>query len=482
MSLHPDSIPRMSPTPPAAALELNRALGWIGAGALLAGSVIGTGIFLVPSTIAREIGSVPGVFFIWVFGGLLSLAGALSYAELGAAYPEAGGEYVYLRRAYGPVWGFLYGWQQIAIGKTGSIASIATGFALFLGFFFPQLGADLAGAAGWNLSGIQAVALSAVILLTAVNYLGIAVGGTVQTILTALKVAAILSLAALALSSGRGSWSDFSVLPAAAAGHVSALGGFFAALSAALWAYDGWNNVNMVAGEVRDPQRVIPRVLTLGIVAVIAVYLLINLAYFYVLPLAEIQQSTQVAQSVADRLFGSWGAGAITVAALVSTLAALNGAILSGARVSYAMACDGLFFRHMADLSPGHRTPAKALLLQGLFACGLILVFGRDKLAFERLFNFAIFGMWGFYGITALAVLVLRRRQPFALRPYHVPGYPWVPLCFVAVAAAFCASMLVQRPQETSLGIALLVGGLPFYWFWRWGPGNGRQRIGSDGS
>ena len=458
----------MSPTSPATTLELDRALGWLGAGALLAGSVIGTGIFLVPSTIAREVGSVPGVFCVWIFGGLLSLAGALSYAELGATFPEAGGEYVYLRRAYGPVWGFLYGWQQLAIGKTGSIASIATGFALFLGFFLPGLANDLTTITGRSVSGTQAMAIGAVLVLTAVNYLGIAVGGTLQTILTALKVAAILALAVLALSSGQGSWAEFPVLTTRATeGTGALLAGFVAALSAALWAYDGWNNVNMVAGEVRDPQRVIPRVLSLGILAVMAIYLLVNLAYFYAIPLESIQRSAHVAQDVAARLFGEWGAGTITAAALVSTLAALNGAILSGARVSYAMARDRLFFRHMADLSPSHRTPAKALLLQGFFACGLILTFGRDQLAFERLFNFAIFGMWGFYGITALAVIVLRRRDPHAQRPFLVPGYPWVPLCFVVVATGFCGSMLIERPQESGLGIALLIAGLPFYWFWQ---------------
>lgn len=456
----------MSPPRPPVAIELNRALGWLGASALLAGSVIGTGIFLVPSTIAREIGSVPGVLFIWVFGGLLSLAGALSYGELGAAYPEAGGEYVYLRRAYGPLWGFLYGWQQIAIGKTGSIASIATGFALFLGFFVPELATDLIAIGGWALSGTQGVALGAVMLLTALNYRGIALGGTIQTILTALKVAAIVALAMLTLSSGRGSWDEFPVLHPGSTGGVSLFGGFFTALSAALWAYDGWNNVNMVAGEVRNPQRVIPRVLSFGILAVLIVYVLINVAYLYALPLDTIKQSAHVAQDVAERLFGAGGAAAITVAALVSTLAALNGAILSGSRVSYAMARDGLFFRHMADLNPRHRTPAKALLLQGLCACGLILLFGRDAFAFERLFNYAIFGMWACYGVTALAVIVLRRREPYGLRPYRVPGYPWVPLCFVAVSAAFCASMLIQRPQETGLGLALLVAGLPFYGFW----------------
>lgn len=459
--------PRRRPASP----ELERALGWLAAGALLAGTVIGTGIFLVPSTIAREIGSVEGVFFVWIFGGLLSLAGAFSYAELGAAFPEAGGEYVYLRRAYGPLWGFLFGWQQIVIGKTGSIASIATAFALFLSFFRAELqqsfvvletpfGASL-------LNGIQLTAMGSVLVLTGINYLGIAIGGGVQTILTLLKVGAIVILSVLAFTSGQGSWEHFigEIAPVPSSG--AGLGGFFAALAAALWAYDGWNNLTLVGGEVRNPQRIIPKVLILGITAVMAVYLLTNLAYFYVLPLDAVQRSARVAQDVAAVAFGDAGATVITLAALVSTLAALNGAILSGGRVYYAMARDGLFFRHMADLNPVHRTPAKALLLQSVLACSLILIFGRDKLAFEHLFNYAIFGLWGFYGITALAVIVLRRRHPHLDRPYRTFGYPWVPLTFLAVAGAFCLNMLIDKPQETMLGLMFLLAGLPFYAFWR---------------
>lgn len=448
--------------------ELARELGWLASGALLAGTVIGTGIFLVPSTIARETGSVAGVFFVWIFGGLLSLAGAFSYAELGTAYPQAGGEYVYLRRAYGPLWGFLFGWQQVVIGKTGSIAGIATAFALFLAFFCEPLRQEFtlveSASFAWHINGTQVVALAAVLGLTAVNYLGIALGGSVQTWLTLLKVGAIIALATLALSSGHGSWAYFTG-PGAATDF--SINGFFTALAAALWAYDGWNNLTMVAGEIRDPHRVIPRVLILGITGVMGVYLLANLAYFHTLPLEAIGRSEHVAQDVASLALGDWGATAITIAALISTLAALNGAILAGARVDYAMARDGLFFRHMADLNPVHRTPAKALLLQSAVACGLILWFGRDKLAFERLFNYAIFGMWAFYGITALAVIVLRRREQHTARPYRAFGYPWVPLIFVVVATAFCLSMLIQRPEETGLGIALLISGLPFYWFWR---------------
>jgi len=451
--------------------ELRRGLGLTDASAIVMGTVIGTGIFLVPSTIAREVGSVAGVFLVWLVGGLLSLAGALSYAELGAAFPEAGGEYVFLRRAYGPLWGFLFGWQQVVIGKTGAIASVATAFAIFLGFFFDGVQGDwirlAVGEGAWTLTGIQSIALGSILILTALNYLGIAVGGAVQSALTILKVAAILVLAFLALGAGGGAWAHFYADLEPSPGTSDHWFGFGTALAAALWAYDGWNNLTMVGAEIRDPHTTIPRVLILGMLGVMIVYALTNVAYFYVLPMDAVTRSERVAQDVAVAAVGHWGGTAITLAAIVSTLGSLNGAILTGARVSYAMARDGLFFRHMADLNPTHHTPAKALLLQCAFACGLILMLGHDEHAFERLFNYAIFGAWVFYGITALAVIVLRYRQPDLTRPYRTLGYPWVPLTFVLVAGAFCLSMIVRRPQETGLGMAFLAAGLPFYGYWR---------------
>jgi APA family basic amino acid/polyamine antiporter len=451
--------------------ELKRRLGVIDAGALVTGTVIGTGIFLVPSTMAREMGSVGGVFLVWVIGGLLSLAGALSYAELGAAFPEAGGEYVFLRRAYGPLWGFLFGWQQVVIGKTGGIASLATALALFLGFFVHGVREDWirlsVGHAVWTLTGIQSIALASILALTAVNYLGIAVGGAVQTALTMLKVAAILGLVFLAFGAGEGRWAHFLADPEGVQGASDRWIGFGAALAAALWAYDGWNNLTMVGAEIHNPHTTIPKVLILGMLGVMLLYGLTNVAYFYVLPLNEVVRTERVAQDVAMSAVGLWGGTAVTLAAAVSTLGSLNGAILTGARVSYAMARDGLFFRHMADLNPVHHSPAKALLLQCAFACGLILILGHHEHAFERLFDYAIFGTWLFYGITALSVIVLRRRLPDLPRPYRTLGYPWVPLIFFLLAGAFCLSMILRRPQETGLGLAFLAAGLPFYGYWR---------------
>lgn len=450
--------------------QLVRGLGLLASGSIVAGTIIGTGIFIVPSSIARQVDSVGLVFAVWIVGGLLSLAGALSYAELGAAMPQAGGEYIFLRRAYGPLWGFLYGWEQFVIGKTGSIATIATAFAVFLGYFFSALNEQMfhlpLGFATWSLTGAQAISLTAIIGLTVINYLGIIVGGAVQTVFTILKVAIILALVALGFTVGQGNWSNFTPFFAAplGAGTLSAFGG---ALVAALWAYDGWNNLTMVGGEVRDPERNIPRALIFGVLGVGGVYMLANAVYFFILPLETVKGSPRVAQDVAQAFLGEWGGAAITVGALISTFATLNAAVLSGARVPYAMARDGLFFRHMADVHPVHRTPAKALILQCVLSCGLILIFGQHPDAFDRLFTFTIFGLWIFYGMTTASVLTLRRKEPELARPYRTLGYPWVPGAFVVVAAIFCINTIVRSPGETGLGLLFLAAGLPFYLAWK---------------
>ncbi|MFQ5816447.1 MAG: APC family permease [Terriglobia bacterium] len=461
--------------------QLVRGLGLIGSTSIVAGTIIGTGIFLVPSAIARQVDSVGLVFAVWVVGGLLSLAGALSYAELGAALPYAGGEYVFLRRAYGPLWGFLYGWEQFVIGKTGSIATIATAFAVFLGYFSGALNQEMLrlplGLATWSLTGAQVISLAAIIGLTVINYLGIIVGGTVQTVFTVLKVAALLALVALGFAVGGGEWSHFSPFFAAPRG-AGTLSAFGVALVAALWAYDGWNNLTMVGEEVRDPERNIPRALIFGVLGVGLVYMLANAVYFYVLPLAAVQGSERVAQDVARTFLGEWGGAAITVGALISTFATLNGAILSGARVPYAMARDRLFFRHLADVHPVHRTPAKGLLLQCVLSCVLVLisgvlsdiiyaVFGERRDPFEILFTFTIFGLWIFYGMATASVFVLRHKEPDLPRPYRTLGYPWVPGIFVAVAIVFCLNILFSKPVETGVGLLFLAAGLPFYLVWR---------------
>lgn len=462
----------MSPRSPG----LERALGVLPAAALLTGTVIGTGIFLVPSTMARETGSVVSVFLVWLFGAGLSVCGALTYAELGAALPEAGGEYIFLRKAYGPLFGFLFGWQQIVIGKTGSIAAIGLASSLFLSYLFPGLEKDLVALGALRISGIQLVAMGWIFLLTLPNLLGVAKGGALQIVLTLLKILAILALVILALSYTEGSWLRLLTekgMPKPDFG--SQWAGWGAALAAALWAYDGWNNVTLVSSEIKNPTQTIPKVLVFGILGVALIYILTNLAYFYVLPLEEIQNSQHVAQDVATRILGDNGGKALTVAAIISTLAALNGAILSGARVFYAMARDGLLFKGLSHVDPLHHTPSRAIAVQSLLAFLLILLLGHDRAAFERVLDYALFGTWAFYGLTAFAVIMLRRTHPELPRPYRTSGYPWVPLAFSAVALLFCLNIGYRRPIETLMGIVLLAIGLPLYRFFANGAGEKKE-------
>lgn len=451
--------------------QLVRGLGLVQASSIVVGTMIGTAIFLVPATMAAATHSLGLVFAAWVLGGLLSLAGALTYAELGAALPEAGGEYVYLRRAYGPVWGFLYGWMQSVIGKPGSIATIATAFALFLSFFFPALPEHWVriplGAWTYQLTGLQVVSLTVIVTLTVINYLGVILGGAVQAVMTVLKVAVVGAIVVCGFTLGGGSWTNFQGFFSTPRGWEG-LGAFFGvALVEALWGYDGWNNVNMVAGEVRNPERNVPRALIYGTAGVGLIYLAANAAYFYVLPLAQAMQSERIASAVAETFLGRWGAAAVTVGALISTFATLNGSILSGARVPYAMARDALFFRVAAPVHPRHRTPAGAIILQTVFACALILAFGSYRDAYNRLLAYVIFSLWLFYALTTASVFALRRREPHLPRPYRTLGYPWAPAIFVGLAGVLCAGTIIQRPLQSALGLGLILAGLPFYFYWQ---------------
>ncbi len=451
--------------------ELVRGLGLVQASSITVGTMIGTAIFLVPATMAAATQSLGLVFAAWMLGGLLSLAGALTYAELGAALPEAGGEYVYLRRAYGPVWGFLYGWMQSIIGKPGSIATIATAFAIFLSFFFPALtdsGLEIPlGGWSYRLTGLQMISLTAIIGLTIINYLGVILGGAVQAVMTMLKVAVVLAIVVCGFALGQGSWSHWRGFFSAPQGWGSLSAFFGVALVEALWGYDGWNNVNMVASEVREPERNLPRALIYGVLLVGGVYLAANAAYFYVLPLAQAMKSERIAADVAEKFLGTWGAAGVTAGALISTFATLNGSILSGARVPYAMARDGVFFRLAARVHPRHRTPAGAIFLQTALACALILTFGPYRDAYNRLLAYVIFSLWLFYALTTASVFALRRREPQLPRPYRTLGYPWAPAVFVVLAAILTGATILQRPQQSLFGLALILAGLPFYFLWR---------------
>jgi len=459
--------------------ELKRVLGPWAAASIVVGTMIGSGIFLVPRTMINSVGTAGLVAAVWIAGGLLSLAGALSYAELAAAIPEAGGEYAYLREAYGPLWGFLYSWTQMWVAKSGSIATLATGFFVYLANFFPALEKTFyalpppLGPHGGPLEFRygQLFAMALILLLGWLNYHGVKTGGDVQVAVTALKLALIAFIIVAGLAFGQAH------APSTAPVASLSFAGFIAALVAALWAYDGWNNVSMVAGEVRDPQRNLPRALIWGTAAVIAIYLLASGAYFHVLSAPEAGASDRVAAEMMRRIFGGAGASAVSAAAMISIFAALNGSILSGSRVPYAAAREGHFFPAIGRVSPKYRTPGVSILALCAWAAVLALS-GK----YDDLFNLVIFASWILYGMTAAAVLVLRIKRPDLRRPYRTPGYPAVPILFVLASLVLVFSTAVQRPRESVIGISLIALGLPFHFYWKRRSNGGSSHIRTIGT
>jgi basic amino acid/polyamine antiporter, APA family len=442
--------------------ELKRDLGLVAALSIVIGTVIGSGIFRVPQTMINSVGTVPLVFLVWVVGGALSLAGALTYAELAAAMPGAGGEYVYLTEAWGPVWGFLYSWTQMWIGKSGSIATLATAFFEYTAHFIPQF-EDIWFRIGWfNIGPFpvkygQVFALVMILVLGLVNYFGVRFGGAVQVVMTGVKVAliAFVILAGMLYAHPASTGAIPSGVPPIATG-------FVAALVAALWAYDGWNNVGMVASEIKNPGRNLPLALILGTSLVIGIYMMANWAYFRVLTPAEVGAHKLVAAEMMQRVQGPVGAGLVSIAAMISIFAALNGSIMTGARIPYAAARDGLFFKSAARVHPVFRTPGVSILMMTGWAALLVLS-GK----YDDLYNFVIFGSWILYAMAAASVFVLRRKRPDMVRPYKTVGYPVVPVLFLIGAAALELSTLRDRPVQSLAGIVLILLGLPFYSYWK---------------
>lgn len=456
-------------------------LGLPAAVSMVIGTVIGSGIFLVTSQMMLSLGSTPMVLAVWVFGGILTMFGALSYAELSAAMPHSGAEYVYLKAAYGPVWGFIYGWTITWVAKPGSAAALASGGYRYLAEFFPALN-DVVfsvalpigpGGGPLDIHKGQFLGAGLIILFSGVNMLGTRLGGGLQVAGTGLKVALIAGIILGGLATGHGSLANFhSSLPthsgADAAGPVQSgtgtsggIAGFFVALVAALWAYDGWNTASMIGSDIQNPQKTLPRALIWGTLAVIAIYVTANLAYLYVLSAPEVAASQRVAAEMMRRVAGPGGAAMVSVAAIVSILAALNGVLISGSRVPFAMAQDGYFFAWAARISR-FQTPAASLALQGAWAV-LLLASGR----FEDIIKMVIFTEWILYGMTTAAVLVLRKTRPEMPRPYRVWGYPLVPMAFVLVAGTLLYATLRESPRESGMGLGLIAAGLPFYYYWK---------------
>jgi len=447
---------------------LVKGLGLYGATSVVAGTMIGTAIFVVPSLMVERVGTPLMVIAVWAFAGLLSLFGALSYAELGAAIPEAGGEYVYIHRAYGPMLGFLYGWTQFVVAKSGSIAAIATGFVIYLAYFFPQLNntlwqvqPSLGGRAfAFNLTGLQVGATIMVLLLSGLNILGVRSSGAVQVVFTASKLLVLAVLVTAGFVVGQGSWDHFRPLLSQQGGG-SRLAAFGVATVSALWAYDGWNNLSMVAGEVKDPQRNIPRALIGGTLLVGLVYILTNVAYFYLLAPAAATGTNTIAADAARLFLGEGGGAFIAVGVMISTFATLNGSILAGSRVPYAQAHDRLFPQTLARIHPTFHTPAAAIMVQACIA-GLFALSGT----YETLFTKVIFSEYLFYALVTAAVFILRRREPQLPRPYRTWGYPVVPAIFVVLGGLLLVNTFVEQRTDSLWGLALMGSGVPAYFLW----------------
>ena len=436
---------------------LARDLGVSHASAIVVGTIIGSGIFLVPAEMMQAVGSAWLVYLAWIVGGVLSLAGAITYAELGAMKPQAGGEYVYIRDAYGPLPGFLYAWTWFAIAKPASIATLTTGFVRILGTF-PALAFFNQDAvhSPFAISYGQLVAIAAAVFITALNYIGIKRAGEFQVVFTVVKIAIILSIAFLGFSAASGTWRNFTTSFQGATGGFA---GFMAALIAALWAYDGWNDLNMVSGEVRDPGRNIPIALIAGVGVVALLYMLTNAAVQYVLPAASIAASPRPASEATAVAVGAWGAAIVSAGMALSMLVALNGTIMSGARVPFAMARDGYFFQAMAEVHPRFHTPSVALIVQLGLSIILLLFAGN----FRQLFSLAIFAEWLFYMISASTVFVLRKQEPDAPRPYRTWGYPLVPAMFIGAAAVLLYYTFTENLRNSAWGVVVILAGVPMY-------------------
>ena len=454
----PDLTPRAAapPSPTSSAPDLPRVLNTSHATAIVVGTIIGSGIFLVPQEMMRATGSSSLVYLAWIVGGLLSLFGAMTYAELSTLLPYAGGEYVYIRGAYGDLPAYLYMWTWFAVAKPASIASVTTGLARVLAIF-PSLrwlngtAFHMPFAVEWS----QVFAIAATWLITGLNYLGMRKAGEFQLIFTWLKGVLIAVIAGFCFFSFTGHWTNFATH---FLGAHSGFGGFMIALIAALWAYDGWNDLTMVAGEVRNPERSLPIALIAGLGIVGVLYMATNAAIQYILPAAQIAASPRPAVTALEAIIGPWGAGLVSIAMAVSIIVTLNGTIMSGARVPYAAARDGLFFRRMADIHPRFSSPSTSLIVQALLTTGLLLAVGR----FQQLFELAIFAEWLFYMITATTVFHYRRRDRGA-RVFHVWGYPFIPALFVTAAAVLLVYSYAENLKNSLIGTALILFGLVLF-------------------
>ncbi len=485
-----------------------RGLGLLDSTMIVAGSMIGSGIFIVSADIARQTGSAGGLLLTWIITGILTIFAALSYGELAAMMPKAGGQYIYLRESYSPLWGFLYGWTLFLVIQTGTIAAVAVAFARFLGVLIPSISPTTYIIEPINLSSGYAISLSVqqfvgvllIIFLTIINMQGLKLGKFIQNLFTSAKTLSLLILILLGLLIGgaAGTFSanfanvftpqnaaiikpDFAFLP-----EVSVNGGLFAlivvfcvAQVGSLFSSDAWNNITFTAGEVKDPQKNIPLSLVLGTGLVISLYILANFAYLATLSLTEIQNAPQdrVGTLALQTIFGNIGATVMAIAIIISTFGCNNGLVLAGARVYYAMAQDNLFFKATSKLNKNH-VPAVALILQCIWACLLVLPRTRSGKflpdgtedygnLYGALLDYVVFAVLIFYILTIIGLFILRKTRPDAERPYRAFGYPFIPIIYIVAATVISLVLLFYKPQTSLPGLAIVLSGVPVYFIWK---------------
>ncbi len=430
--------------------SLERVLSLLDATMINVGGIIGSGIFMVPATVAFFTGSTSLFFLVWILGGIVSLFGALSVAELGAAMPRAGGQYVYLNEAYGPLWGYLYGWSAVAVINTASIAAVGVAFSEYLGFFFPISDASIKG-----------IAVVTIVLLTIINIVDVKSGARFQNLFTLSKLGAIFGIILLGLVMEGGTNQNLSPIFSDKP-FIGLIGPLGLAMVSVLWTFDGWIFITYVAGEVKNPGRNIPLSLIFCMLIVVSVYLLLNYVLLFILGFTGMNGSELVVSDAASVFLGNKGAAVVTLIILISLIGANNGFVLSSARINYAMARDKLFFNQAAQIHSRFKSPANALIIQCVWAC--LLTFTGT---FNQLITYIIFTSWIFYGMSAGAVIILRKKKPDMDRPYKTPAYPWIPIIFIFFAIFLTINTIMEAPRDATIGAGIILAGLPLYYYWK---------------
>jgi basic amino acid/polyamine antiporter, APA family len=450
--------------------QLLRALGLKEGLAIHISAIIGSGIFIVPAAIAGHLHSMGVILVVWIAGGLLSLFGALTVAELSSFHSEAGGPYLYLKDSFGRVWGYMFSWNHFFINTAGSLAAIAVAFATYLGYFIPSVvSSDPIIHVSTTVSNIpvdcsfsriQLVAMIVILIATLVNIRGVRLGGWVTSVFTIAKVLALLAIVVAVFFSEKGSADNFAPWwPDHWNGGLTSAFGL--AMISVLWSYEGWTTVTQSAGEMRNPERNIPRALLIGTAVIIALYLSVNLAYAYVIPLGQMAGSERIAADAASVVLGPFGMSLVIAGILCSTFGTINNSFLSDARSMYAAGADSAFSPNFGKVHPRYRTPYVTVIALGVWSAILTLSGSYDQIA-----SYVIFGSWFFYGMTAVSVIVLRRKMPDVPRPYKAWGYPYATLIFVCAAGWILWNTVVEDPRAAVVGVALLLLSLPFYFYW----------------